>query len=271
VVDPEELSRDELIAVVRDQAAQLADQAVELERLRSELEQIKRLLSRNSRNSSMPPSTDDLPGRAGKSKPAGGGGKSGGKKPGRGKQPGAPGSHLPWLDEADVQVVDQRPHGPCACGTDLAEAADEGVASACQVTDVPLVAASTVEYRMRRVRCGCGREHVAVPPRQAGVGNTRVYGANLRALAVYLLIVQHVPVERCVRLIADLAGAAVSAGFVHKILAAVAAAVTDVVTAIKALITLATVVHFDETVRHEALGNRVEVRGLHRRAVAAAW
>ena len=263
MVDPEELSRDELIAVVRDQAAQLADQAVQLadqavefDRLRSELEQIKRLLSRNSQNSSMPPSTDDLPGRTGKRKSAAGG-QSGGKKPGRGKQPGAPGSHLPWLDEADVQVVDQRPHGPCECGTDLARAADDGVASACQVTDVPLVTASTVEYRQRRVRCGCGREHVAAPPLQAGVGNTRVYGANLRALAVYLLIVQHVPVERCVRLIADLAGTAVSAGFVHKILAAVAAAVTDVVTAIKALITLATVIHFDETtIRAGAAGQK---------------
>jgi transposase len=72
VVDPEALSRDELITVVRDQAAQLADQAVELQRLRSELEQIKRLISRNSGNSSMPPSTDDLPGRAGKRKPAAG-------------------------------------------------------------------------------------------------------------------------------------------------------------------------------------------------------
>jgi hypothetical protein len=79
------------------------------------------------------------------------------------------------------------------------------------------------------------------------VGNTRVYGANLRALAVYLLIVQHVPVERCVRLIADLVGAAVSAGFVHKILAAVAAAVAEVVDLIKTLIALAAVVHFDET------------------------
>ena len=245
MVDPEALSRGELIAVVRDQAAQLADQAVELERLRSELEQIKRLISRNSGNSSMPPSTDDLPGRAGKRKPAAGG--QGGSKRGRGKQPGAPGSHLPWLDEADVRVIDQRPQGPCACGTDLTEAADEGVASACQVTDVPLTTASTVEYRMLRVRCGCGREHVAAAPVQAGVGNTRVYGANLRALAVYLLIVQHVPVERCVRLIADLAGVAVSAGFVHKILAAVAAAVAEVVKSIKTLITLASVAHFDET------------------------
>jgi transposase len=246
VVDPEALSRDELIAVVRDQAAQLADQAVELERLCSELEQIKRLISRNSGNSSMPPSTDDLPGRTGKRKPAAGQ-QPGGPKRGRGGQPGAPGSHLPWLDEADVRVIDQRPQGPCACGTDLAEAADEGVARACQVTDVPLATASTVEYRMRRVRCGCGREHVAVAPRQVGMANTRVYGANLRALAVYLLIVRHVPVERCVRLIADLVGAVVSAGFVHKILAAVAAAVAEVVKGIKMLITLAAVVHFDET------------------------
>jgi hypothetical protein len=30
------------------------------------------------------------------------------------------------------------------------------------------------------------------------------------------------------------------------------------------------VLHVDETVRHEAPGDRVEVRGLHRRAVAAA-
>jgi hypothetical protein len=256
VVDPVELSRDELVAVVRDQAVRLADQAVELERLRSELEQIKRLISRNSGNSSMPPSTDDLPGRAGKRKPAAGG-QSGGLKRGRGKQPGAPGSHLPWLDEADVEVVDQRPRGSCACGTDLAEAADEGVASACQVTDVPLVTASTVEYRLRRVRCACGREHVAAPPRQAGTANTRVYGANLRALAVYLLIVQHVPVERCVRLIADLAGTAVSAGFVHKILVTVAAMLAEVVELIKTLITLAGVVHFDETtIRSGAAGQK---------------
>lgn len=256
VVGPEELSRDELIAVVRDQSAQLADQAVELERLRAELERIKRLLSRNSQNSSMPPSTDDLPGRSGKPKPAVGE-KPGGNKRGRGKQPGAPGAHLPWLDASDVEVVDQRPHGVCGCGADLARAVDEGVASACQVTDVPLVTASTVEYRQYRVRCGCGREHVAEAPRQAGVGNTRVYGANLRALAVYLLVVQHVPVERCVQVIVDLTGAAVSAGFVHKILAMVAAVVADIVKAIKALITLAMVVHFDETpIRCGAAGQK---------------
>jgi len=135
----------------------------------------------------------------------------------------------------------------CGCGADLAGAADLGVERVCQVTDVPLVTASTTEFRMHRVGCRCGRTHVAEVPSEAGVANTRVYGTNLRALVVYLLVVQHLPVQRCVRLVADLVGAGVSAGFAHKMLAYAAAVVADVVTAIKGLLTLSMVVHFDET------------------------
>jgi transposase len=244
VVDLEGLSRQELIAVVRGQAAQLADQAAELERLRAELEQIKRLISRNSGNSSMPPSSDDAPGKGWPSGQIGGKSKPDRK---RGKQPGAAGAHLPWLAEADVRVVDRVPQGACECGADLAGAADLGVERACQVTDVPLVTAATTEFRMHQVGCRCGRTHVAAAPPGAGVANTRVYGTNLRALVVYLLIVQHVPVRRCVRLVADLAGAGVSDGFAHKMLSRAAALVADVVTAIKGLLTLSMVVHFDET------------------------
>lgn len=96
------------------------------------------------------------------------------------------------------------------------------------------------------------------------MGNTRVYGANLRALAVYLLIVRHVPVERCVRLIADLVGAVVSAGFVHKILAAVAVAVAEVVNLIKTLITMAAVVHFDKTTQRSGVADALPVAVLRR-------
>jgi hypothetical protein len=67
VLDPEELSRVELVALVRDQAtllekqsALLEKQAAELAQLRAEVERLRRLTSRNSGNSSMPPSTDDL-------------------------------------------------------------------------------------------------------------------------------------------------------------------------------------------------------------------
>ena len=65
---------------------------------------------------------------------------------------------------------------------------------------------------------------------------------------MYLLIYQHVPVQRCLRLIADLTGGTgPSDGFVHGTMARCAKAVAEVVESIKALITLAHVVGFDET------------------------
>jgi len=72
-------------------------------------------------------------------------------------------------------------------------------------------------------------------------------GPNLRALAVYLVVFQHVPAERCAQLIADLTGAQVSAGFVHSCLARAAEVIAGVVKLIKTLITAAHVAGFDET------------------------
>jgi len=72
-------------------------------------------------------------------------------------------------------------------------------------------------------------------------------GPALRALAVYLLVFQHVPVERCRQLIADATGAAVSAGFIHSCLATAAEALASVVKLIKTLLTAAAVAGFDET------------------------
>ena len=56
--------------------------------------------------------------------------------------------------------------------------------------------------------------HVAARP--AGVPDSALsIGPRLRALAVYLVVFQHVPVERRRRLIADVTGALVSDGFIH--------------------------------------------------------
>ena len=63
-----------------------------------------------------------------------------------------------------------------------------------------------VQVRLRR----------ALAARPAGVPDSALsIGPRLRALAVYLVIFQHVPVERCRQLIADVTGAAVSDGFIH--------------------------------------------------------
>ncbi len=68
--EPEELSRDELIVVVRRQAVQISAQAVQIselmeanETLAARLARLEHLLSRNSGNSSNPPSRDGDPGK----------------------------------------------------------------------------------------------------------------------------------------------------------------------------------------------------------------
>jgi len=164
----------------------------------------------------------------------------------RGRQQGAKGSSLSWVSNPD-EWVPHRPDGCCACGADLAHARDVGVVRSHQVHDLPEVDIKVSQHDVYRVRCGCGAEHVGVLPAEVSAAPVS-YGPNLKTLVVYLLVYQHVPVQRCVQLIADLCGGTgPSDGFVHGMLARCATAVAEVVALIKTLITLAHVVGFDET------------------------
>jgi hypothetical protein len=206
---------------------------------------LERIISRNSQNSSLPPSSDDvLPGRG---RPKDGKHGDDGARRGRGKQPGGEGRWLGWVPEPD-ETREHRPVGRCVCGADLAAAVDVRVERAHQVHDLPEIAITVTQHDVWRVCCGCGREHVGALP--AGVpAAPSSYGPSLKALVVYLIVYQHVPVERCVRLIADLTGgAAPSTGFVHGMLARCAAVLSEVVALIKTAVTLAAVAGFDETV-----------------------
>lgn len=232
--EPEELSREQLIAVVREQAETIAE-------LTERVRRLERLVSRNSGNSSMPPSSDDVPGRKKPApRPAG---KSGRK---RGKQPGAEGGTLSWVADPDARAP-HRPGGSCGCGMDLSDAVDVGIERSHQVHDLPPVEITVTEHDVYRVRCGCGAEHVGAAPVGAPAAPSS-YGVNLKALVVYLIVCQHVPVERCVRLIADLTGgAAPSTGFAHGMLRRAAAVLAETVTLIKTAVTAAAVAGFDET------------------------
>ena len=72
------------------------------EDLRVRLARLERLVSRNSANSSMPPSKDGEPGKTApdesSKKPGGGEGRK------RGKQPGASGTNLAWREDPDGRV-----------------------------------------------------------------------------------------------------------------------------------------------------------------------
>jgi Transposase IS66 family len=87
------------------------------------------------------------------------------------------------------------------------------------------------------------------------------YARAAVALAVYLVVFQHVPVERCRRLISDVTGAVVSDVFIHSCLAKAASLAADVVALIRTLITAAPVAGFDETtLRSGPAGDKKYVR-----------
>src|SRR5262249_42165568 len=154
------------------------------------------------------------------------------------KQPGAPGAYLAWNDHPD-KTVDHIPQGTCGCGADLADAADLGVRYSHQVTDLPEARAATIQHDRHEVRCACGRVHVAgAPAEAAGAPGTVTYGLNFQAWCVFLMVMHHVPVERCADIIESMSGTRPSDGWVHGLLARAAQAVAAANTAIRALILL---------------------------------
>jgi hypothetical protein len=271
---PPEDPRDVLI---REQAVRLEAQDEQIAvltalvaELRGQLEAAVRSASRNSGNSSMPPSSDDLPGRRPPARKERRAAERAEQKRKPGKQPGTPGAAMRWR-KAD-EVIGHFPQGDCACGAALADAGDLGVARSYQQEDVPEPQRSRrFQHDLHKTRCACGRVHVAARP--DGVPDAPLsVGPRLSAMAVYLSVFQHVPVERAQALIADLTGGVVSAGFVHSCLGKAAGLVTDAVRLIRTLIAAAPVAGFDETtLRSGAAGEKKYVHGAFTELYSAFW
>src|SRR2546428_6624604 len=118
-----------LIEILEARNAELTAQAADLS---ERLARLERAVSRNSGNSGMPPSADDLPGKtppAAKPKPGAG-------KKRQGKQRGAPGAHLAWTEDPD-DTKPLFPQGECACRPDLADADDLGVGASHPLAGTP--------------------------------------------------------------------------------------------------------------------------------------
>ena len=142
---PLEDPRDALIA---EQAERIAALEAVVADLRDQLAAAARAGSRNSGNSSMPPSSDDLPGRKPPRRERRAAERAGKRK--QGKQPGSPGASMRW--EVPDRTEDHFPQGACSCGQDLAEAADLGVARSYQQEEIPAAAAERVQHDLHEVR-----------------------------------------------------------------------------------------------------------------------
>lgn len=239
----ESASREDLLAVIgllqrqNEELAAANERLTEAnERLTARVAELERRLGRNSGNSSLPPSSDTF-GRPEKKPPV----KSGRK---RGRQPGAGGAGLSMAEHPDI-TEDHLPAACAGCGSGLNESDSIGFERR-QVRDIPLVTVTVTEHRAHRCRCACGTVTAEPMPGEIA-GSPSSYGPNLRALAVYLLVFQHIPVERTAILLKDVTGAEVSTGWVASLLPEAADLVADSLNLIRALLAMGHILHADET------------------------
>lgn len=245
-----------LRAAVEALESERAGLAGALEALEDEVERLRRELGRNSGNSGKPPSSDTITerkaqkeervSRAERRRRA----RAQAKKltenrPKRapGKQRGGPGASLSQVEDPDVVV----PHSPecCAgCGADLADA-EVTATERRQVFDLPKRRLEVTEHRAETRRCACGRTTKAAFPPAATAPSA--YGPLVRAVGVYLMIGQHLPVARTAELLSQVCGAPVSTGFLAGLAGEAAGGLGDFLTALKAQLIAEDVLHADET------------------------
>jgi transposase len=249
----ESLSHGDLLALVLRLAARLDVLEAEKERLRAENEQLRAKVeeltdrverlageaSRDSTNSSKPPSSDPMGPRKSRAERRAEARAAGRRQ---GKQPGAPGAHLARRDP-DV-VVPYRPVRCRGCGSDLAGSELVGEVRR-QVIDLPKVEPTVTDHVAYRCRCACGVETLADFPPEAKA--PVCFGPQVRALAVYLLDRQHLPVERTTELIADLLGVEVSTGWLCQVQLEAAGHLAPFITTLQGRLGDEPVLHADET------------------------
>jgi transposase len=213
-----------------------------VEELSAKVVELEQRLTKNSSNSSKPPSSDDYGKPNPKSQRTKTGKKSGG-------QTGHAGDTLTQVDEPDEHVT----HGSvtCPCGLPIAQGTLL-IEVRRQVFDNIEPRLRVVEQVVRTVACGCGMIHAGQFPE--GINAPVQYGPNIKAIASYLNQYQFLPFERTCEALADLLGCHISPGTLHNILAECHANLESTEVMIKDYISAADVAQFDET------GMRVEGR-----------
>jgi transposase len=231
--------------------AQLTAQVAENGRLADRVEALERRLGKDSSTSSKPPSSDS-PFRK---KPQDRSLREKGKRP-PGKQPGEPGTTMRLVDDPDERLF--FPPAQCrGCGEGLA--AEPAVAQRRrQVTDIqPAPAPRVTEYVAQAKACPCCGE-VTEGELPAHVRARASFGPEAHAQAAGLVLGHHVPVHRATLLLCELAGLAVSTGWMAGIRRKAAALIagSGFIERVRELLRTAPAVHADETPARTAGGLR---------------
>lgn len=238
-VEPEALSRDELVAAL---VAALG----RIEELTARVAELEARVRRDSSNSSRPPSSDG-PYRKPAPK-ASAMRKKSGRKPG--KQHGDPGTTRRQVVDPD-EIIECAPAECAGCGIDLADAAVFGMSKR-QVFEVaPPPPPTVTEYRVISKTCpGCGQVSVGAALKAAG-GRVQ-WGPGVKARAVLTVMAHHLPFGRAKQLLRDLAGIECSTGWLVNVRRQAAAALEPFMAQVRQILHHARLVHADETTARAA-------------------
>jgi transposase len=229
----------------------IAELTAQAGRLSARVEELERQARKDSSTSSRPPSSDSPYRKKGRDRSLRERGK---RRPG--KQPGDPGSTMSLVDDPD-ESTDCPPATCCGCGADLASAPVTAQRRH-QVTDIePAPAPKVIEYVAQAKECAaCGTVSVGELP--AHVRARASYGPETCAQAANLVSGHHIPVYRATLLLCQLAGIAVSTGWMAGIRGKAAALVeaSGFTDRVRELLRAAPALHVDETPARAAGGTR---------------
>ena len=229
----------------------VAELTAQAGRLSARVEELERQARKDSSTSSRPPSSDSPYRKKGGDRSLRERGK---RRPG--KQPGDPGSTMNLVDDPD-ESFDCPPAACCGCGADLA-GAPVTAQRRHQVTDIePAPAPKVTEYVAQAKECaGCGTVTAGELP--AHVRARASYGPETCAQAANLAVGHHVPIYRATLLLCQLAGIAVSTGWMAGVRGRAAALVeaSGFMDRVRELLKTAAAVHADETPARAAGGTR---------------
>jgi transposase len=224
-------------AALRAQVSELPMLREQLAGLLARVQELEAQRAKDSHNSSKPPASDGLR-RKPKSlrQPSG-------KKPGG--QLGHRGETLHLVAVPDV-VLEHRPALCAHCQTPLEGGEPVVRRERRQVQEVPPVRLHITEHQRLHLRCpSCAQVSAGTFP--AAAASRTQYGARLRALVVYLVQAQFLPLGRTQQLVRDLFGVRLARGTVVEWVQQAAHTLQPVDAALKVALRQAPVLHNDET------------------------
>ena len=227
-----------VVALFGSITAQVEELAAQLEKQAGMLKDLQARLSKNSRNSGKPPSSD---GYNKKNRTASL------RKPGQKSNGGQPGhkGHTLERSETPDHTETHKPDECTNCRTSLEEVIAVGEEER-QVYDIPAIRIEVTAHRAEIKICpGCGTENRGEFPENVERGVR--YGTGIKTWAAYFGNQHHIPLERTAQIIEDLTGHGISEGSLLKASEELSECVRPSTEATAELLRNAEVLNADET------------------------